>query len=57
MKHLKLILLTAFLFTNFTFCGRGNNNTVVIGEQEATAFADVLPTVLASISLCWKERG
>lgn len=43
MKHLKLILLTAFLFTNFTFCGKGNNNTVVIGEQEATSPAEVLP--------------
>ncbi|HSI78138.1 MAG TPA: DUF1343 domain-containing protein [Lunatimonas sp.] len=43
MKHLKLILLTAFLFTNFTFCGKGNNNSVINDDQKATAPGAVLP--------------
>lgn len=43
MKHLKLILLTAFLFTNFTFCSNGKNNSLENIEQEATAPTVILP--------------
>lgn len=43
MKHLKLILLTAFLFTNFTFCGKGYNNSIEIDTREATTPTAILP--------------
>lgn len=43
MKHLKLILLTAFLFTNFTFCGKGNNNSTDIDTPEVTEPTSILP--------------
>jgi uncharacterized protein YbbC (DUF1343 family) len=43
MKHLKLILLTAFLFSNFTFCSTGKNNSTQIDEQQAPVARAVLP--------------